>query len=53
MKSLVILMEAVQWDPKPNGSGPKEPGWEGAEQCSCRVRGPSGRRELAAERWGR
>lgn len=53
MKSLVILMEAVQWDPKPNGSGLKEPGWEGAERCSCCVRGLSGRRGLAAERWGR
>ena len=34
MKSLVILMEAVQWD---HGSGLKESGWEGAEERSCRV----------------
>lgn len=48
MKSPVIVMEAVQWSEKPDGSGFKESGCEEAEECSCGGKGGS-RRVLLSE----
>lgn len=39
MKSLVILMEAVQWGHNPAGSGFKKSGCKEAEECSRWQRG--------------